>query len=155
MRSDSRPAIGATSIGMPVQGSVRRPASSGDMCCVTWKNWASRKIEPKTPKYIANETPLEAAKARERKKRIGSIGAGVRSSQTTNAASRIAPAISEREHRARRPAELGAADDAVDDAQQAEPAEREPAEVEPAARAVGLGEAAVGERGEDEARSAR
>jgi hypothetical protein len=27
---------------------------------VTWKNWASRKIEPKTPKYIASETPLEA-----------------------------------------------------------------------------------------------
>ena len=83
MRSESRPAIGATKIGIAVHGSVRRPASSGDIPCVTWKNWASRKIEPKTPKYIANETPLEAAKARERKKRIGSIGAGVRSSQAT------------------------------------------------------------------------
>ena len=29
MRSDSAPAIGATIIGMPVQGSIRRPASSG------------------------------------------------------------------------------------------------------------------------------
>ena len=29
MRSDSSPAIGATSIGMPVHGSVRRPASNG------------------------------------------------------------------------------------------------------------------------------
>ena len=88
------PAIGATNIGMIVHGSVRRPASSGDSPCVTWKNWASRKIEPKTPKYIANETPLEALKARERKKRIGSIGAGERSSQATKAARSAAPAIS-------------------------------------------------------------
>ena len=65
MRSLSRPAIGATNIGMIVHGSVRRPASSGESPCTTWKNWASRKIEPKTPKYIANETPLEAEKARD------------------------------------------------------------------------------------------
>ena len=60
---------------------------------MTWKNCASRKIEPKTPKYIANETPLEALNARERKKRIGSIGAGARSSQATKAPSAIAPPI--------------------------------------------------------------
>ncbi len=94
MRSLSRPAIGATNIGMIVHGSVRRPASRGEKPCTTWKNCASRKIEPKTPKYIANETPLEAEKAREPKKRIGSIGAGVRSSQATNAARLNAPASS-------------------------------------------------------------
>ncbi len=95
IRSESRPAIGATNIGIAVHGSVRSPASSGERPCVTWKNWASRKIEPNTPKYIANETPLEAAKARERKNRIGSIGAGARSSQATKPARNTAPPISE------------------------------------------------------------
>ena len=46
------------------------------------------------PKYIASETPLVAANARLRKKRIGSIGAGARSSQTTKAATRAAPPVS-------------------------------------------------------------
>ena len=40
---------------------------------------------------MSSEAPFAAAKARSRKKRIGSIGAGVRSSQATNAAVRIAP----------------------------------------------------------------
>ena len=39
-----------------------------------WKNWASRKIDAEDPEVIASETPLVAANARERKKRIGSIG---------------------------------------------------------------------------------
>ena len=91
IRSESTPAIGATSIGMPVQGSVRSPASSGEYCWTDWKNCASRKIAPKMPKVIASDTPLVAAKARERKKRIGSIGAGVRSSWATNATTRSVP----------------------------------------------------------------
>jgi hypothetical protein len=61
---------------------------------VTWKNWASRKIEPKTPKYIASDTTLTAAKPRERKKRSGSIGCGARASHTRNATTSAAPAIS-------------------------------------------------------------
>ena len=95
MRSDSIPAIGATSIGMPVHGSVRMPASSGDMPCVTCRNGASRKIEPKTPKNMMKPTPLAAANVRERKKRIGSIGFGARSSQATNAPTSATPAASE------------------------------------------------------------
>jgi hypothetical protein len=62
---------------------------------VTWKNWASRKIEPKTPKYIANDTPLTALNARERKKRSGSIGCRARCSHTRNATMKAAPRISE------------------------------------------------------------
>ena len=120
MRSVSRPAIGATSIGIAVHGSVRRPASSGERPCAVWKNWASRKIEPNMPKNIANETPLVAAKARERKKRIGSIGAGARSSQATKRGERAAPASSATITVRARPAELRAADDAEDDAEQAE-----------------------------------
>ena len=48
---------------MPVHGSVRSPASSGESPCAVWKNWARKKIEPNTPKYMANETALVAAKA--------------------------------------------------------------------------------------------
>ncbi len=44
---------------------------------------------------MSNDAPFAAANARSRKKRIGSIGAGVRSSQATNAAVRIAPTASE------------------------------------------------------------
>ena len=62
---------------------------------MTWKNWASRKIEPKTPKYIASEATLTALKARERKNRSGSIGSGVRDSWTRKAASSNTPAISD------------------------------------------------------------
>ena len=40
---------------------------------------------------MASDTPLEAANARERKNRIGSIGAGARSSHATNAASATTP----------------------------------------------------------------
>ena len=62
---------------------------------MTCRNGASRKIEPNTPKDITKPTPLAAANVRERKKRIGSIGCGARSSQATNAATSAAPAISE------------------------------------------------------------
>ena len=50
---------------------------------------------PKIPNVIASDTPLVAAKARERKKRIGSIGSAARSSQATKAASSTAPAAIE------------------------------------------------------------
>src|SRR3954453_20786774 len=86
MRSLRMPAIGATKIGIAVHGSVRSPASSGEYPCAVWKNCASRKIDPNAPKNIANDTPLVAANARERKSRIGSIGAAARSSHATNAA---------------------------------------------------------------------
>ena len=51
--------------------------------------------DPNEPKNIASETPFVAAKARLRKKRIGSIGAAVRSSWATKATSRTAPAAIE------------------------------------------------------------
>ena len=97
---------------------------------MTCRNGASRKIEPKTPKDITKPTPLAAANVRERKKRIGSIGCGARSSQATNAATSAAPAISEPSDLRARPAELVAAHDAVDDAEQAEAAERQAGQVE-------------------------
>jgi hypothetical protein len=62
---------------------------------VTWKNWASRKIEPKTPKYIASDVALTALNVRERKNRSGSIGSAARASQTRKVTTRVAPAISE------------------------------------------------------------
>ena len=46
------------------------------------------------PKYIASDTAFVAEKARLRKKRIGSIGCGLRCSQITNPASRARPPIS-------------------------------------------------------------
>jgi hypothetical protein len=49
------------------------------------------KTEPNMPKYIASEAALAAAKARLRKNRIGSIGAGARSSQAMKAASAAIP----------------------------------------------------------------
>ena len=62
---------------------------------MVWKNWASRKIDPNTPKYIANDRPLVAANPRERKNRIGSIGAGARSSQATKAITKAIPTANE------------------------------------------------------------
>ena len=95
MRSDSRPATGATNIGIAVHGSVSRPDSSGERPCTVWKNCDRKKIDPKTPKNIANDTALVAEKARLRKKRSGSIGSGARRSQSRNAASSATPAVIE------------------------------------------------------------
>ena len=91
IRSESAPAIGATNIGMIVHGSTRSPDSSGEKPCAVWKNCVSRKIEPNIPKYMRSDAAFAAANARLRKKRIGSIGCGVRSSQPTKAASPSAP----------------------------------------------------------------
>ena len=44
------------------------------------------------PKDISSETAFASAKVRLRKKRSGSIGAGLRSSHATNAASNVRPA---------------------------------------------------------------
>jgi hypothetical protein len=86
IRSERLPAIGAMNIGIAVQGRVRRPASSGEYPCTVWRNWESRKIEPNMPKNMNSEAAFEAANVRFRKKRTGSIGAGVRRSQSTKAA---------------------------------------------------------------------
>ena len=94
MRSTYAPAIGAISIGMAVQGSVATPARSGEYPCTSCRYWVSRKIEPNMPKYISSDAAFDAAKARLRKKRIGSIGADVRSSQATKLATSTAPAPS-------------------------------------------------------------
>ena len=90
IRSESAPAIGATKIGIAVHGRMRRPAWSGEYPCMTWKNCASKKIEPNIPKNISSEAPLAAANVRLRKKRSGSIGSGARSSQRTNSTARRA-----------------------------------------------------------------
>ena len=92
MRSLMMPAMGATRIGIAVQGSVRSPASSGEYPWTIWKNWASRKIAPNMPKLISSEVALAAEKARLRKKRMGTIGSVVRSSHQTKAPRRTMPA---------------------------------------------------------------
>ena len=76
MRSESAPAIGATTIGIAVHGSVLRPAPSGEWPCAVCRNCASRKIEPNIPKYMSSEAPFAAANARSRKSRSGTIGRG-------------------------------------------------------------------------------
>lgn len=53
IRSERIPAIGATIIGMPVQGSMRSPASVGEYPETPWKNWLSRKIEPNMPRNMS------------------------------------------------------------------------------------------------------
>src|SRR6266571_1322011 len=94
IRSDSAPASGAIRIGMPVHGRVRSPACSGEYPCTTWKNWASRKIEPNIPKYISSEVTLAAENSRFRKNRMGTMGARDRTSQATKEASRTPPRAS-------------------------------------------------------------
>jgi hypothetical protein len=47
------------------------------------------------PKNMNSDAPFAAANVRLRKKRIGSIGAGARSSQRTNAAVSTAPNVSD------------------------------------------------------------
>ena len=97
-RSDSRPAMGATRIGMAVHGSVRRPACSGEYPCTVWKNCASRKMEPNIPKYISSDTRLAAVNSRLAKNSIGIIGSPPRrlvsSSHATNDATSSPPTIS-------------------------------------------------------------
>ncbi len=66
MRALSTPAIGATKAGMIVHGRTRSPASNGFMPWTTWKNWASRKIEPNIPKYISSDATLAMVKPRMR-----------------------------------------------------------------------------------------
>ena len=51
-------------MGMPVHGSVRRPAWSGEYPCTIWKNCASRNTEPNMPKDIIIDVRLAAEKVR-------------------------------------------------------------------------------------------
>ena len=131
---------------------MRTPASKAEYPCTVCRNWASRKIDPKMPKFMISETPLVALKARLRNRRSGSIGAGARRSQATNAPEqrdaepRAAPSDLRRE-----PALVVAAHDAPDEREEAGAREHEPAHVERAVRAVALVEHAVGERREHDA----
>src|SRR3954454_10354512 len=93
MRSVNAPAIGAMNIGIAVHGSVARPAVSGENPWTVCRYCVSRKIEPNIPKYIASEAAFDAANARRRKNRIGSMGAGARSSQATNPATSSSPPV--------------------------------------------------------------
>src|SRR5947207_444318 len=95
IRSDNAPAIGATKIGIAVQGRIRSPACSGEKPWTVWKNWISKKIDPNIPKNMNSDETLVSVNVRFRKKRIGSIGASARSSQSTNSATTTAPTTSE------------------------------------------------------------
>ncbi len=67
------------------------PDSSGESPSAVWKNCERKKIEPKTPKNIENDTTFVAANVRLRKKRSGSIGCGARPSQKRKKPSRTRP----------------------------------------------------------------
>ncbi len=75
MRASASPASGATTTGIAVQGKTRRPAWKGSRPCTTWKNCASRKIEPERPEQH-QEQPLvrddrrSTAEQSERKHRL-------------------------------------------------------------------------------------
>ena len=70
---------------------------------------------------VKNIAALPAAKPRERKKRIGSIGSAARSSHATNAATSSAPASQRAEHLRAPPACAVAAHQGEDDAERAAP----------------------------------
>ena len=82
------------------------------------------------PKYIATETAFVTVNARFRKKRSGSIGAGVRVSHQHERDEQDHPTMIEPEHLGRAPAEGVRADDAPDEAEEPEAGEHEADEVE-------------------------
>ncbi|MDF2848673.1 MAG: hypothetical protein K0R97_2655 [Oerskovia sp.] len=99
-RGASTPAIGATSMGAAVQGSVRTPASSGERPSAIWKYWMSRNTAPNMPSENAKPDTFATAKLRERNRRRGTSGEpprrARRCSQATKAAiRRTDPASSE------------------------------------------------------------
>ena len=89
--SDNAPAIGATNIGMIVHGRIRNADPSGRVALHGLEELASRKIEPNIPKNISRDATFASAKTRFWKKRIGSIGSFVWSSQRTKSANTTAP----------------------------------------------------------------
>ena len=91
MRSLRMPAIGATKIGITSIGSIRMPDCSGVRPSTVWKNCERKKIEPKTPKNIENDTTFVAENVRFLKKRSGSIGCGARPSQNRKRPSSTRP----------------------------------------------------------------
>ena len=80
---------------------------------------------------MKSEAAFAAENARLRKKRIGSIGAGARSSQRTNASVSIEPIASAADDLGARPADRVPADDAPDDAEEPGARQREAGKVEP------------------------
>ena len=69
------PATGATKNSVAVHGSSRSPASSGPRAEPVWRNWARKNTPQKSEPIAKKIAALPAENARERKKRIGSIGA--------------------------------------------------------------------------------
>ena len=98
----------------------------------------SRKIDPKVPKYMKNDTALVTAKVRLRKRPIGTIGSLARSSHATKAASRTAPPASDDDDQRVRPALGLTADEAEDEREEADRGQAEAGQVERARRAVAL-----------------
>src|SRR5262249_57639421 len=78
-----------------VEGRSRSPASRGPYPSPVCSSCAKKKTAPKREAKVKNIAAFPAEKARERKKRMGSIGWGARSSHRTKAASSSAPAASD------------------------------------------------------------
>ena len=151
IRSVTAPAIGATIIGMPVHGSIRRPASSGEFPCTFWRYWVRRKIDPNMPKNMRSDAAFAAANARFRKKRIGSIGSRVRRSQATKRDEEH-DARDQRGHDLRaRPAARVGPDEAPHEAERGGGDEPDAGHVEPRLRAVALAQPRHAQRDRHEA----
>ncbi len=78
IRSESAPAIGETSIGVPKKGSSRSPVETGEYPRANWNSWVIRNAAAKVAPDIRNVVRLPTAKARLRNIRNGSIGSRTR-----------------------------------------------------------------------------
>ena len=92
-RSDNAPPTGASSIGITTIGSMCSPASSGSSPSPVCNSWVTRNRAPNSAAYITSAVRFATVKARLRKKRIGSIGAGARSWEATNRTRASAPTL--------------------------------------------------------------
>src|SRR5262249_37047624 len=86
VRSASRPASGATTTGVAVQGRNRRPAPSEEKPRPSWKYSAARNAAENSAADWRNPVALAAVKARTRSSRPGSIGSGAPPSQAAQPA---------------------------------------------------------------------
>ena len=91
IRSESAPASGETTIGVPKNGRSRRPAAIGEYPRANWNSWVNRNAAANVAPDIRNVVRLPAAKAELRNRRIGTMGSRAFCSQLTNASKSAPP----------------------------------------------------------------
>ena len=119
-------------------GSIRSPASHGVASSPVCSSWVTRNSEPNSAAYISSAITFAATKARRRKNRIGSIGAGARSSHTTNDTDASAPNADRRQHVRSRPTFSARLDQPPHQPEQARAAQHDPGHVDPPVRTPAL-----------------